>query len=207
MTENKATPPWKNGIYKSSENNQMLMKVDGNEATMFPHVYLDYPDIPSTMVAAWTFGDFGPARKEVQDAASGVQNYNIKMALGVFFSALGIVSEDGQTIYSWGMFDSLDTIQWLDDERSKEHKAFLISCIWEAGFEAEGHFETLAEQGIKGDYMTMLEVLTVIENFEGAIPEGQIINFNLSIDEALEEGQNDKTALLLSLKEVIQNLG
>ena len=98
-------------------------------------------------------------------------------------------------------------IQWLDDERSKEHKAFLISCIWEAGFEAEGHFETLAEHGIKGDYMTMLEVLTVIENFEGAIPEGQIINVNLSIDEALEEDQNDKTALLLSLKEVIQNLG
>ena len=55
--------------------------------------------------------------------------------------------------------------------------------------------------------MTLLEVLTVIENFEGSIPEGQIINVNLAIDEALEDPENEKTALLISLKEVIQNLG
>lgn len=104
--------------------------------------------------------------------------------------------------------EMLDVImQWLDDDRAQEHKAFLVSCIWEAGFQAEAHFENIAYHGINGDYMTLLEVLTVIENFEGSIPEGQIINVNLSIDEALENGENEKTALLISLKEVIQNLG
>jgi hypothetical protein len=104
--------------------------------------------------------------------------------------------------------EMLDVImQWLDDERANSFKSFLVSCIWEAGFDAAAHFESLAYHGIRGDYMTLLEVLTVIENLEGSIPEGQIINVNLIIDEVLEEGQTDKTDLLLSLKEVIQNLG
>lgn len=98
-------------------------------------------------------------------------------------------------------------IQWLGDDKTKDHTAFLVSCIWESGFQSEAHAEFLVDLAIKGDYMTCLEVLTVIENFEKSLPEGQVMNMIYNLDEALENGSEDKAALLLSLKEVIQSLG
>ena len=41
---------------------------------------LDYPDIdPLAKVGTWIFGDFGPAREDVQKASGGVKHYNIEM--------------------------------------------------------------------------------------------------------------------------------
>ena len=67
---------------------------------------LDYPDIgsvddPGTI----TYGDFGPAREEVQEAAHSGENYNVEIS--VFNGTLvtkGIIYKDGKIIYSWGMY-------------------------------------------------------------------------------------------------------
>ena len=67
---------------------------------------LDYPDIgPVGDPGTITYGDFGPAREEVQKAAHSGENYNVKIS--VFNGTLvtkGIISEDNKIIYSWGKY-------------------------------------------------------------------------------------------------------
>ena len=70
--------PWKNGMYFSSHMKSQLIKVDGNDAVIHSVAYLEYPEKARKLPARkWKFGDFGPARKEVRDAANGIENYNI----------------------------------------------------------------------------------------------------------------------------------
>ena len=69
--------PWKNGFYYSDKNTPQLYKLDGEKLQIFYTVYLDHPDIEPIADGTWTFGNFGPARTEIQKA-SGFENYNLK---------------------------------------------------------------------------------------------------------------------------------
>ena len=66
---------------------------------------LDYPDMdPVGTDGSITYGDFGPAREEVQKASGlDCKNYNIEISVfdGLMITK-GIISEDGKMIYSWG---------------------------------------------------------------------------------------------------------
>ena len=70
-------------------------------------VSLDYPDMdPVGTDGSITYGDFGPAREEVQKASGlDCKNYNIEISVfnGLLITK-GIISEDGKMIYSWGKF-------------------------------------------------------------------------------------------------------
>ena len=70
-------------------------------------VSLDYPDMdPVGTDGSITYGDFGPAREEVQKASGlDCKNYNIEISVfdGLMITK-GIISEDGKMIYSWGKF-------------------------------------------------------------------------------------------------------
>ena len=120
MSEQSKTP-WKNGYYHCSTSVPFLKKVDGSSCDVYSILKLDYPDIdPIGAVGTWTFGDFGPAHEDVQKASGGVKNYNIEMNV---FNGMdhnfGIVSEDGKTIYSWGMMNELAILKWQSDEDLK----------------------------------------------------------------------------------------
>ena len=68
-----------------------------------------------------TYGDFGPAREEVQKASGGVKNYNVEISLlGGIKITKGIVSTDGKIIYSWGFWNTLEYIKWMSDEDLKK---------------------------------------------------------------------------------------
>ena len=64
---------------------------------------LDYPDMdPVGTDGSITYGDFGPAREEVQKASGlDCKNYNIEISVfnGMLITK-GIISEDGKMIYS-----------------------------------------------------------------------------------------------------------
>ena len=80
---------------------------------------LDHPKEEGQGKSIWTLGDFGPARQEVQEASGGVQNYNLEMKLNFSvgeFKTLGILSEDGETVYAWGLMNDLQISKWLSDE-------------------------------------------------------------------------------------------
>ena len=71
--------PWKNGLYYNSRTNTpQLYKVEGEKLEIFYTTYLDHPDILPISDGTWTYGDFGPARKEIKEA-SGATNNNLKI--------------------------------------------------------------------------------------------------------------------------------
>ena len=72
--------PWKNGYYYTTKNTAQLQKIDGNTITVYNIIALDYPDVePMASPGTITYGDFGPAREEVQNASGGVKNYNVEI--------------------------------------------------------------------------------------------------------------------------------
>ena len=101
--------PWKNGIYVSDKARHMLQKVDGQHVDMYSIAYLDFPDMKAIADdGIWTFGDFGPAHEEVQNASGGIKNLNLEMKLfeGMFHMH-GVLSEDGKKIYTIGIVSKL----------------------------------------------------------------------------------------------------
>ena len=85
-------------------------------------VNLDYPDMgPVGQPGTITYGDFGPAREEVQKASGGMKNYNVEISLwnGMMITK-GIVSNDGKIIYSWGMWNTVEYIKWMSDDDLKK---------------------------------------------------------------------------------------
>ena len=71
-------------------------------------------------------GNFGPAKKEVQEVALAAMtgedkpssidcNFQMKVMNGTF-TFPGIVSPCGKFIYFWGMWNAAETLTWLDDE-------------------------------------------------------------------------------------------
>ena len=119
---NQSKTPWKDGYYYCSTLNAWLKKVNGSSCDVYSILKLDYPDIdPLADVGTWTFGDFGPAREDVQKASGGLKNYNIEMNVhnGMDHN-FGIVSEDGKTIYTWGIMNELAILKWQSDEDLKK---------------------------------------------------------------------------------------
>ena len=92
----------------------------------------------------------------------------------------------------------------LSLEKSVRHRAFLISIFWQAGLDASEYLSTLVELAINNDYLTCLECLTVIENFETEFTEEEIIRNTSILKEAIAKNE-DKAPLLASMHEIIQN--
>jgi hypothetical protein len=47
----------------------------------------------------------------------GVKNYNIEMNVwNGMDHCFGVISEDGETIYSWGLINAVDVLQWQSDQ-------------------------------------------------------------------------------------------
>tara|TARA_B100001109_G_scaffold255428_1_gene258385 strand:- start:702 stop:1235 length:534 start_codon:yes stop_codon:yes gene_type:complete len=98
-------------------------------------------------------------------------------------------------------------IQKLEDNSLAYYNSFLVATFWQSSIDGSDHLELFVQKAIEGDYMTCLEALTVVENFDSAFSEDEIQNCLLEITDALEdEEESDKKALLNSLKEVIQTL-
>ena len=100
-------------------------------------VGLDHPDIPAAFVSDVEFGDFGPARKEVQDA-SGCDNYNAELQIGEM-KINGVANEPGDRVVMWGFSNSVEVNYWLDEDQLQKKKddrdpveapRYLFVVIW-----------------------------------------------------------------------------
>ena len=100
-------------------------------------VGLDHPDIPAAFVSDVEFGDFGPARKEVQDA-SGCDNYNVELQIGEM-KINGVANESGDRVVMWGFSNSVELNYWLDEDQLQKKKddrdpveapRYLLVVIW-----------------------------------------------------------------------------
>lgn len=99
-----------------------------------------------------------------------------------------------------------ELIKAISTKKYVEIKPFIISIFWQAGLDASNHLEFLVKQAIKGNYFVCLEVLTVIENLDSTFNEEQINDLLFDLDDAIDEDETEKQALLINLKKVIEEL-
>ena len=70
---------------------------------------------PCTM----TFGDFGPARKEVAEAA-GADNYNLERTIARVIKTYGVINDTGTEVTSWGFTNELEVMRWMSPVELKK---------------------------------------------------------------------------------------
>lgn len=83
----------------------------------------------------------------------------------------------------------------------------LIAILWQSSLDASDHLKELIEIALKGNYMTLVEVSTVIETFENIFSEELLSESLLMIDKAMEgEGDEDRLRLIGNLREITSEL-
>ena len=89
----------------------------------------------------------------------------------------------------------------------KERKNLLISILWQSTLDASEYLVDLITIALKGDYLTVLEVSTVIESFDTVFNEEDVMDAIYQIDERMEEESDQELVKMLSsLKKVISEL-
>ena len=95
----------------------------------------------------------------------------------------------------------------LENESNLEKKNQLISILWLSALDASEHLLDLVNVALNGDYMTVVEVSTVIESFDIEFSEDEVMECMYQIDEKLlDVSDEDFTAMLINMKEVINLL-
>ena len=92
-------------------------------------------------------------------------------------------------------------------ESDNQFKNALISTLWMSSLDATEYFSELITVALEGDFMTAVEVSTVIENFDSEFSEDEIMEAMYQLDECImEESDEEMVRMLNNLKEVINNL-
>ena len=91
--------------------------------------------------------------------------------------------------------------------KNQEYKAYhqkFAAAIWESVLDASSNLKELIEVALDTDYLTCLDILTVIENIEEGITESDIENGIAAISEQLQWKKSDNDPLLASIVKVLQ---
>tara|TARA_Y100000589_G_scaffold180653_1_gene170988 strand:+ start:341 stop:868 length:528 start_codon:yes stop_codon:yes gene_type:complete len=80
----------------------------------------------------------------------------------------------------------------------QEFRSVIAASIWEAGLNAEDRLIDLVEIAVSSDYMTIVEITTIIENIESGFPYDEVTEASLIINEHLHEIQDENRSSLLS---------
>ncbi len=97
-------------------------------------------------------------------------------------------------------------ITTIKDEKFATEKATLISIFWQSSLDGSEHISTFVNEAIKGDYLTGIEVLSVIDNFDATFQETEIEDLKYGLEEAIEKETSEKSNLLNSIKSAIESL-
>ena len=88
----------------------------------------------------------------------------------------------------------------LTSSLANNRKNILLAAIWEAGFNAEEYLEDIVQMGIEGDYLALVEVLSIVDNVDYELSYDLVSDLNLSINEWIEDNlEDDKVPLLQTL--------
>ena len=99
-----------------------------------------------------------------------------------------------------------ELINVMSKAKFEKIKPFIISILWQAAIDSSNHISTLVKEAIMGDYMTCIEVLTVIESYDSSFNEEEIEDLKFDLDEAIEEADIEKQKLLITIKSVLVGL-
>jgi len=91
----------------------------------------------------------------------------------------------------------------IEDEYFVNEKALLIAIFWQSSLDGSEYLSTFVKEAIRGDYLTCIEVLTVIENFEATFQETEVEDLKYDVDEAIELEETEKRNLLIGIRKVL----
>ena len=98
-------------------------------------------------------------------------------------------------------------VDYLQKESSAWHRDVLVSALWQSSIASEAYLPLLIDLACKENYMTTLEVLTVIENMEGKVDDNAILKGIVAVNKCIAKGGDEnKMKLLASLIEVLELL-
>lgn len=98
-------------------------------------------------------------------------------------------------------------INAIEDQEMAYYHNFLVSAFWQSAIDGSAHLDVFVKAAIKGEYMTALEALTVVENFDSYFNDAELLELEADLVEAIEVEENeDKKALLTSFSDVVRNL-
>jgi len=98
-------------------------------------------------------------------------------------------------------------IKHLKTVQNQDHQAVLMAALWEAGFDCTDNIEEIVQIGIEGNYQTLLEVYSVVDNIATELPYDVVTDLNLSINEWMEDHpESEKVPLLQSLCLIMNEL-
>ncbi len=99
-----------------------------------------------------------------------------------------------------------ELVRAITDEKFASEKATLISIFWQSNLDGSEHISTFIREAIKGDYMVVVEVLTVIENFDATFQESEVEDLKFDLDDAIENETTEKATLLISIRAILDGL-
>lgn len=88
---------------------------------------------------------------------------------------------------------------------NQEVKELILFSMWSSGIDMTDYIVELIEYSCDGEYMVILEALTVLENLEGPFNDEDLFQASTIIQEKIYESKDDKKKeLLQSMSNVIQ---
>ena len=104
--------------------------------------------------------------------------------------------------------DILDFLLSQLSEGSNEVKELILFSIWSSGIDMTDHIPELIEASCSGDYMVILEALTVLENLEGPFNEDDLFQANTLLQQYLYESEDSKEKeLIKSMYDIVLEFG
>lgn len=94
----------------------------------------------------------------------------------------------------------------IEDDEFTDEKAILISIFWQSSLDGSAYLSTFIKEAIKGDYMTCIEVLTVVENFDATFQETEVEDLKFDLDEAIDQEETEKRNLLIGIRKVLDEV-
>jgi hypothetical protein len=89
----------------------------------------------------------------------------------------------------------------LTDKKLTEIKPDILTCIWQSGLDASDELSLLIDIAISDDFLTAIEVLTIVDNTENYRDE--LLSENIAkLDQAITV-KSDKNDLLGNLRQVL----
>lgn len=92
-------------------------------------------------------------------------------------------------------------INALSDPKLQSIQAEILMCIWQSGLEAQDHLSLLVDLAVEQEYMTGVEVMTIVDNME-AFQDAELSLNIKKLDDALKV-KSDKSALLGNLRQIL----
>ena len=119
------------------------------------------------------------------------------------------IKEEIKNIFS--ELKNKDILEFLLPHLSKgsnEVKELILFSIWSSGIDMTDYIPELIEASCSGNYMVILEALTVLENLEGPFNEDDLFQANTLLQQYLYESEDSKEKeLIKSMYDIVLEFG